>query len=80
MKIMRGLLPSIFQARSAPTLRPSFAPQTSTAHSAARIPERTSPAKSKLPGVSSTLIFTFLYFTGATAREMEMLLLISSAS
>ena len=41
-----------------PTDRPSLAAPTSTAHSAARMADRASPEKSKLPGASITLIFT----------------------
>ena len=47
-----------FQQRSAPTLSPSLEAHTSTPTSAARTPDCISPTKSKLPGVSSTLIFT----------------------
>ena len=69
-----------FQQRSAPTLSPSLDAQTSTPTSAARTPDCISPAKSKLPGVSSTLILTPWYMTGAIAREMEIWRLVSSGS
>ena len=60
MYTMQGLfwLRRYFQHRSAPTLRPSLEAHTSTPTSAARTPDCISPAKSKLPGASSTLIFT----------------------
>ena len=71
---MQGLfwLLRYFQQRSAPTLSPSLEAHTSTPTSAARTPDCISPAKSKLPGVSITLIFTPLYITGVMAREMEI--------
>ena len=50
------------------------------AASAARRASITSPAKSKLPGVSRMLILQPLYSTGATAREMEIWRLTSSGS
>ncbi len=79
---MQGFFCSLryFQPRSAPTLRPSLEAHTSTPTSAARTPDCISPAKSKLPGASRTLIFTPLYITGVMAREMEIWRLISSGS
>ena len=79
---MRGSLrsSSCRQARSVPTDSPPLAAHTSTPASATDRHSATSPAKSKLPGASSTLILQPLYSTGATAAEMEIWRLISSGS
>ena len=79
---MRGSLrrSQYFQAFSAPTLMPPLAEQTMTAASTTWRASMTSPAKSKPPGVSSTLILLPLYSTGATANEMEVWRLASSGS
>ena len=70
----RGMFRSsqYFHAFSRPTDRPSLAEQTMMAASAARRASMASPAKSKPPGVSSTLILQPLNSTGATDREMEI--------
>ena len=61
-----------FHAFSAPTLMPDLAEQTMTAASATCRASTTAPAKSKLPGVSSTFILLPLYSTGMTEAEMEI--------
>jgi len=69
-----------FQAFSAPTLMPDLAEQTMMAASAAWRASMTSPAKSKAPGASRTLILQPLYSTGTTEVEMEIWRLASSGS
>ena len=78
----RGMFRSsqYFHAFSRPTDTPSLAEQTMMAASAARRASITSPAKSKAPGVSSTLMRHPLYSSGATAVEMEICRLVSSGS
>ena len=61
---------SVFQLRSAPTEMPSLALQKITPTSAARSAQATSPAKSKKPGQSRTLILQPPKFTGAMPVEM----------
>ena len=67
-------------AFSAPTARPERAETTIIAVSAALMPSAAPSAKSKRPGVSIIFIFVFLYSTGATAHETDILRFFSSAS
>ena len=79
---MQGMLAFLryFQLRSAPTAMPSFAVQKIMPASTARRAHITSPAKSKKPGQSSTLILQPPKLTGATLVEIVIWRLISSGS